>query len=126
MIVVLLLILQLFWIHIPFIVIMSYSVEHRFRSVCLENASCSYSSFFWRHAPCASVLILQGMFAYYFWLAYGTIAFILGPLRTWSVVMGIYLWYSSATLSNHDFEEACYTWRRNDYSLRNGANSHDF
>ncbi|RZC39664.1 transmembrane protein 62 [Asbolus verrucosus] len=36
--------------------------------------------------------------AYLFWMAYGTLAFILGPLRTWSVILAAILWYNAIYL----------------------------
>ena len=43
--------------------------------------------------------------AYLFWLAYGTLAFILGPLRTWSLVLAAVLWYNAIYLP-----EKCTRW----------------
>lgn len=75
--------------------------------------------------PCILVLLTQAMFAYYFWLAYGTIALFLGPLRTWSVIMGAYLWYCSATLQPDDLIEARIVWGNKDYYYFVGENKED-
>lgn len=32
---------------------------------------------------------------YFFWLAYGTMAIVIGPMRTWSVILAIVLWYQA-------------------------------
>lgn len=49
----------------------------------------------------AALITLQAAFAYFFWLAYGTMAFLLGPLRTWSTVLSAFLWYQAVTLPDH-------------------------
>lgn len=49
------------------------------------------------HTPFVLLILFQLEMAYLFWLAYGTLAFILGPLRTWSVFLAIALWYQSLT-----------------------------
>jgi hypothetical protein len=54
-----------------------------------------------QHLPFVVVLTLQMKFAYSFWLAYGTVAFLLGPLRTWSVLLGIVLWHQATTLQEN-------------------------
>ncbi|MPC58595.1 Transmembrane protein 62 [Portunus trituberculatus] len=45
--------------------------------------------------PNTSLLMIT---AFFFWLAYGTMALFLGPLRTWSAVLGLILWYQAATV----------------------------
>lgn len=53
---------------------------------------------FVQHIPFLIVLSLQMLFAYFFWLAYGTMAFLIGPLRTWSIVLAIWLWLQAIRL----------------------------
>ena len=56
----------------------------------------------WPSQTAFAVLVtLQTVFAYFFWLAYGTMAFIIGPLRTWSTILSILLWYQAAYLPDH-------------------------
>jgi hypothetical protein len=57
-----------------------------------------------QHVPFVVVLTVQLEFAYFFWLAYGTVAFLLGPLRTWSVLLGIVLWHQASTLSKKSLQ----------------------
>lgn len=89
----------------------------RFRTVCYPDlAACSFmTKALMNNLPCLLVLCTQALFAYYFWLAYGTMALFLGPLRTWSVILGVYLWYSSTTLQSHDLLEARVIWGNKDY-----------
>jgi hypothetical protein len=51
-----------------------------------------------RHLPFIFIVALQMALAYFFWLAYGTMAFVLGPLRTWSVILGVILWIQAVSL----------------------------
>lgn len=99
------------WFHIPFVILLSYCVEARFQDLCIENGTCCARRFCKRHIPCGFVLLAQSVFAFYFWQAYGTIALILGMFRTWHVLLGIYLFYTSATLTKKDIEEARAIWR---------------
>lgn len=41
---------------------------------------------------------MQTCMAYFFWLAYGTLATILCPLRTWSIFFAIMLWHQVDTM----------------------------
>lgn len=50
------------------------------------------------HLPFFLVFCIQVVMAYLFWLAYGTLAFILGPLRTWSLILAAILWYNAIYL----------------------------
>lgn len=50
------------------------------------------------HIPFCILFTLQAIMAYMFWLAYGTLAFILGPLRTWSVILAAILYYFALKL----------------------------
>jgi len=51
----------------------------------------------------------------------------LGPLRTWSVIMGLYLWYFSATLEQRDLIEAKLVWGNRDCynAISSLGNSHE-
>lgn len=55
----------------------------------------------WCHLPMVAVVSLNAYAAYVTWLAYGTIAFFVGPLKTWSLVASVYVWYLASTLPNH-------------------------
>lgn len=41
---------------------------------------------------------IQIVLAYCFWLAYDTLAFLLSPLRTWSIIYAFYLWIQALAL----------------------------
>lgn len=50
---------------------------------------------FWRHLPFLLLIAMQMSMTYFFWLAYGTLATVLCPLRTWSIILAIVLWYQA-------------------------------
>jgi hypothetical protein len=45
------------------------------------------------NAPFYLIMTVEVILAIFFWNAYGTMAFIIGPFRTWSVVLNASLWY---------------------------------
>lgn len=51
-----------------------------------------------KQMPFIIVLTIQSVLAYFFWLAYGTLALVIGPLRSWSIILNVYLWYKAITL----------------------------
>lgn len=55
------------------------------------------------HIPFGVVVCIQIICAYFFWLAYGTIAFFLGPLRTWSIILALVLWWICNNLNECSF-----------------------
>jgi len=115
---------ETFWILILVLNIpWRFFLFHRFRLICLKDESCSYTSHFLYHAPCAVVVLAQVLYAYYFWLAYGTVALFLGPLRTWSAIMGFYLWFTVVNLKDHDFAEARLVWHRRSRSRSHSSQS---
>lgn len=59
---------------------------------------CSMLGYLFRHLPFILIVATQMAYAYFFWLAYGTLAFVLGPLRTWSIILGIILWTQAISL----------------------------
>lgn len=44
------------------------------------------------HFPFVLIIGIEIVLAFFFWQAYGTLAFLLGPFRTWSVIMNLLLW----------------------------------
>ncbi|RXG70487.1 hypothetical protein Avbf_02112 [Armadillidium vulgare] len=53
---------------------------------------------------------MQAMNAYFFWLAYGTMALILGPLRTWAVFLGLLMWCHASRLKEEDLRVVGKIW----------------
>lgn len=45
------------------------------------------------HVPFALIVAVEVVLAVFFWNAYGPLAFVCGPFRTWSVVLHVVLWW---------------------------------
>ncbi|ERL88144.1 hypothetical protein D910_05532 [Dendroctonus ponderosae] len=105
--------IQMITFQIPLTVILINTVSTRYsqlslkigKKVSLRQAICA-------HLPFCIVFIIQVIMAYMFWLAYGTLAFILGPLRTWSLVLAAGVYYTALHLPDKCFrraKELCFT-----------------
>lgn len=84
---------------IPLTFILAHAVDYSFQHKVINTEKpktiCGQIGL---HLPFFTVLILQIEMAYLFWLAYGTLAFFLGPLRTWSLVLAGILWFNALYL----------------------------
>ncbi|CAG9823206.1 unnamed protein product [Phaedon cochleariae] len=63
-----------------------------------------------RHMPFTVIFSIQVIMAYLFWLAYGTMAFFLGPLRTWSLLLAAILYYQALHLPEKCIRRALEVW----------------
>ncbi|XP_034827152.1 transmembrane protein 62-like [Maniola hyperantus] len=84
---------QLMFVHIPLILVLAQCLGTR-----LNGQNLRYYQHLIKNLPFIFLLSIQSILAYYFWLEYGTVAFLFGPLRTWSVALSILLWYKTVTL----------------------------
>lgn len=84
---------QLMFVHIPLVFVLAYCLEMRLFGQNLRGFKRLL-----KNLPFIFLLSIQLLLAYFYWLEYGTLAFIFGPLRTWSVFLNILLWYKTLTL----------------------------
>lgn len=77
----------------------------RVRSQANKMNQCSRCQYITQYLVFATVLCIQILCAYFFLLAYGTMAFLIGPLRTWGIGIALWLWYRAETLP-----EKCTKW----------------
>lgn len=78
----------------------------RFQEITIKTGKgLSFKNKIFFHLPFSIVFVMQVIMAYLFWLAYGTLAFILGPLRTWSLILAAVLYWQSLNLP-----EKCTRW----------------
>lgn len=105
--------IQLITFQIPLTLILIHAVNVRFSQLSLKtDRKFSIAGTICTHFPFCIVFTIQLIMAYLFWLAYGTLAFILGPLRTWSVVLAAVLYYLTLRLPEPCFRQAkeiCFT-----------------
>jgi len=82
-----------------------------------NTADCSYLSLFkkgqavhntwrncWKHLPFVLFFAIQLVSLIPFAMSYGTMAFLLCPMRTWAVALVVYLWYKASHLLKHDLK----------------------
>ncbi|XP_060530687.1 transmembrane protein 62-like isoform X2 [Cylas formicarius] len=87
--------IQLVTFQLPFTLIMVNLIYYRFQQLSLKSGKkLKWKESVWLHLPFSVVFTTQVIMAYLFWLAYGALAFFLGPLRTWSLVLAsvLYFW----------------------------------
>ncbi|GJQ65555.1 hypothetical protein Trydic_g7655 [Trypoxylus dichotomus] len=103
--------LQLITFQIPFTIILANGVNHRYKILILKpgKASTIYKKIK-LHLPFVILMSLQIFMAYFFWLAYGTLAFILGPLRTWSIILAAILWRQALIYPDKCIRSAADVW----------------
>ncbi|XP_044749318.1 transmembrane protein 62-like [Coccinella septempunctata] len=103
--------LQIVTFQIPLTFIMANGVDQRFQIQVLKpKRGKSKLTAMGMHLPFVILILVQLEMAYLFWLAYGTLAFILGPLRTWSVFLAMALWYQTLTYPTHCTRKAASVW----------------
>ncbi|XP_059485481.1 transmembrane protein 62-like [Neocloeon triangulifer] len=101
--------IQLFTYHFPLTLYLAHTADKRFQMLYVFD-NCSMLGYLYRHLPFIFIVAVQMAYAYFFWLAYGTLAFVLGPLRTWSVILGIFLWFQAISLQEKCLSDASLVW----------------
>ncbi|XP_043278139.1 transmembrane protein 62-like isoform X2 [Venturia canescens] len=102
---------QLFSFHLPLMMILAHRVEKRFDTI--EKPLGKPPTIFrllWRHFPIVLLITMQSSMVYFFWLAYGTLAVVLCPLRTWSIILAICLWYQANKMPQRCLRPAARVW----------------
>lgn len=111
--------LQLITFQIPITFIMAKMVHFRFQEITIKTGKgLSFKNKIFFHLPFSIVFVMQVIMAYLFWLAYGTLAFILGPLRTWSLILAAVLYWQSLNLPEKCTRKASEIW----YVSSSGSN----
>ncbi|XP_015586433.1 transmembrane protein 62 [Cephus cinctus] len=102
---------QLFSFHLPLVLILAHRVDQRLQIIEKPaRKPISFLRILWRHIPFLILITMQISMAYSFWLAYGTLATILGALRTWSIVLAIFLWYQANAMPQSCMRSAVIIW----------------
>ncbi|KAL5279472.1 TMEM62 family protein [Megaselia abdita] len=100
---------QLVFCQIPLTFVYASLLDQKFRSIGAYYPSTTpiankktFRSFLKKvnlsHLNFVMVILMELVLAGIFWWAYGTLAFVIGPLRTWSVVLHIILFYLAVSL----------------------------
>lgn len=95
---------QLIFCQLPLIFIYASEISKRLNELNGIKQSESKSKFktqmkrYFNHLPFIFVITVEIILAFFFWWAYGILAFIVGPFRTWSVIFNILLWYFAVSI----------------------------
>lgn len=84
---------QLMFVQIPLIFVLAHCLDYRLFGQNVKGIRRLI-----KNLPFVFLLSIQLLLAYFFWLEYGTMSFIFGPLRTWSIALSILLWYKTLNL----------------------------
>uniref|UniRef100_T1IQP5 AD domain-containing protein n=1 Tax=Strigamia maritima TaxID=126957 RepID=T1IQP5_STRMM len=90
--------------HIPLTLFLAHSVDCRYKQMYCR-LKVSFASYLCQQIPFLILLTWNLWIAYSFLLAYGTLAFVLGPLKTWTLVVCLYLWHQVASLPEDCFDK---------------------
>ncbi|KAL7637800.1 UNVERIFIED_CONTAM: hypothetical protein RMT77_011412 [Armadillidium vulgare] len=101
--------LQIIMFQCPLLLITAHSSDIRFQIFYMNHHE-TILQFLWKHVSYLSLIVMQAMNAYFFWLAYGTMALILGPLRTWAVFLGLLMWCHASRLKEEDLRVVGKIW----------------
>jgi hypothetical protein len=88
---------QLLLCQFPLIFIFAENIWNRYNET--KTAKSILKSTF-KNMPFFLIMLVEIILAIYYWTAYGTFVFLITPLRTWSVILNITLWYQSKYLPN--------------------------
>ncbi|XP_013389484.1 transmembrane protein 62-like [Lingula anatina] len=98
---------QILMFVIPLILYTGWCIQHRLRNLkkdkAMDKPTCK--NYVKDHWSFLLIVFLQVWFAYGgFFKAYGTMAFLLGPFRTWSAVLAIYLHRNASNVERQELE----------------------
>ncbi|XP_011498584.1 PREDICTED: transmembrane protein 62-like [Ceratosolen solmsi marchali] len=102
---------QLLSFHLPLTLIIAHRVSQRLHLI--EKPPIKSAALLLRlceHFPFVLLVTLQATMIYFFWLAYGTVATIFCPLRTWSLFLAILLWYQVYQMPTKCLRSAAKVW----------------
>lgn len=85
---------QLFTFHMPLIFILAHGVDVVYKHKIIKSGKPkTLLTHIGLQLPFSLIIAIQLLMAYFFWLAYGVLAFLLGFLRTWSIILAVVLWH---------------------------------
>ncbi|XP_058792329.1 transmembrane protein 62-like [Phymastichus coffea] len=102
---------QLLTFHCPLTLLVAHGISRRLWQLEKPHKKTTkILSKFWEQLPFLLLVSLQSTMIFLFWLAYGTVATILCPLRTWSLFMAIFLWYQVYNMPPKCLRSAAKVW----------------
>lgn len=102
---------QLIICQLPLINIYAGNVYRKFRSRKYEDdREVGLCHKLKRHLPFTIIMTVEIFLSSIFFYEYGTLAFLIAPMRTWANVMNIYLYYKTLNLPETDLRSASIVW----------------
>uniref|UniRef100_A0A6B2E9D5 Uncharacterized protein n=1 Tax=Phlebotomus kandelakii TaxID=1109342 RepID=A0A6B2E9D5_9DIPT len=65
---------------------------------------------FLQHLPFLTIITVEFFLVYFHWASYGFLALILGPLRTWSLILNFSLWYQAQYMPDKCLHSGSAVW----------------
>ncbi|CAH0702326.1 unnamed protein product [Spodoptera exigua] len=84
---------QLMFVQVPLVFVLCHCLDYRLYGYYVRGVRRLILNL-----PFVFLLSIQLLLAYFFWLEYGTMSFLFGPLRTWSIALSLLLWYKTLNL----------------------------
>ncbi|XP_024083837.1 transmembrane protein 62-like [Cimex lectularius] len=106
--------LQLFLFQGPLIIFTAYSVDKRLfgKRVIRHNKITKCVLCLIEYFPFLFIFVSQLSMTYTFWLAYGTMSVLLGPMRIWPLALTIWAWFNVNSMPLAKIRSAATTWTR--------------
>ncbi|XP_043478345.1 transmembrane protein 62-like [Leptopilina heterotoma] len=102
---------QLFSFHLPLNLVLAHRIDKRLQYIRKPSAKrFSIIQIISQHLFFVMLILMQAGMAYFFWLAYGTLATILCPLRTWSLIFACILWHQVHRMPKRCMRSAAKLW----------------
>uniref|UniRef100_A0A2M3ZKX5 Putative transmembrane protein 62 n=1 Tax=Anopheles braziliensis TaxID=58242 RepID=A0A2M3ZKX5_9DIPT len=100
---------QLMLCQLPLTIIFANNTTRRFYRRDMEKNH-GWIETLWKNATFILIMTVEVLLAAIFWHSYGLLAFIIAPLRVWSIVMNIILWHQSRYIPEKCLRSAAAVW----------------
>lgn len=103
---------QLLFCQLPLIVIYANMVDFKFREEFsgVTRKRTRFQSF-WPHLPFILIITVELALAVFYFIAYGSVSFVLGPIRTWSVILHMILFHQAYNLKPKSLRSGMAVWK---------------
>lgn len=99
----------------PLILVLGHTADLTFRSLTNPVASTKRPATLFQHylkyGPFILFMIVQLALLIPFWIGNGTMAFLLSPMRLWSVILAVFLWNRARSLSSEQLASVAKVWK---------------
>lgn len=103
---------QLMFCQGPFHLVLGSMVDYKFRRgfIGVELKTKTTFQKIWPRVPFILIIVVEIILAILYGYQYGATGFVLGPLRTWSVALHLYLFYRAYHLKPHELAAGMSIW----------------